>query len=65
LRFARKRRIGPFASEPADPKQRERALSAMIRAGHAFALAKSILDLAPGTRLNPDDLFDEGRATFD
>jgi regulatory protein len=65
LRFARKRRIGPFASERPDPKQRERALSAMIRAGHAFALAKSILDLSPGTELNPDDLFDESRSTID
>ena len=65
LRFARKRRIGPFASEHADPKQRERILSAMIRAGHAFALAKSILDLPPGSELNPDDLFDESRATID
>jgi regulatory protein len=65
LRFARKRRIGPFAPEIADPKQRERALSAMIRAGHAFALAKSILDLRPGTELNPDDLFDESRTAID
>jgi len=66
LRFARKRRIGPFAAEKiADPRQRERALSAMIRAGHAFALAKSILDLAPGTALNPDDLFDESRTDID
>jgi regulatory protein len=65
LRFARKRRIGPFASERPDPKQRERALSAMIRAGHAFALAKSILDLPPGAELNSDDLFDESRATLD
>jgi hypothetical protein len=37
----------------------------MIRAGHAFVLAKSILDLPPGAELNPDDLFDESRATLD
>jgi len=65
LRFARKRRIGPFASETAEPKQRERALSAMIRAGHAFALAKSIVDMAPGSALNPEDLFDQGGGVID
>lgn len=48
LRFARKRRFGPFASERADPRQRERALAAMIRAGHGFGLSKRILGLAPG-----------------
>src|SRR5437763_6232039 len=32
LRFARRRRIGPFAdSPPRDPKEREKALAAMIR----------------------------------
>jgi regulatory protein len=65
LRFARKRRIGPFAAEAADPRQRERSLAAMIRAGHAFALARSILDLAPGSQLNWDDLFDESGTAFD
>jgi regulatory protein len=65
LRFARKRRIGPFAPEIADPKQRERALSAMIRAGHGFALAKSILDLAPGSQPDAAALFDESRNALD
>jgi regulatory protein len=45
LRFARKRRIGPFATEAADRAERERALAAMIRAGHSFAVAKAILSL--------------------
>jgi regulatory protein len=45
LRFARKRRIGPFGAEQGDPAARERALAAMIRAGHSFAVAKAILSL--------------------
>jgi regulatory protein len=52
LKFARRRGIGPFAIRPADPSERERALAAMIRAGHRFSLAKAIIDLKPGE--NPD-----------
>ena len=45
LRCARRRRIGPFAAAPAiDRKQRERAVAAMIRAGHRFELAAAIVD---------------------
>jgi regulatory protein len=65
LRFAEKRRIGPYASERPDPRQRERALAGMIRAGHAFGLCKSILDMAPGEKPDPARFFDEGRSTFD
>src|SRR6476469_1228048 len=37
VRFARRRRIGPFAQAvPADPRERDKALAAMIRAGHGF-----------------------------
>lgn len=52
LRFAERRRLGPFASEPADRKGRERALATMIRAGHGFGLARAILDLRPGAEIN-------------
>lgn len=45
LRCARRRRLGPFANAPsADRKQREKAVAAMIRAGHRFDLAASIVD---------------------
>jgi regulatory protein len=37
--FARKRRIGPFATQPADPAQLRRQFAAMIRAGHSPRLA--------------------------
>ena len=48
LRFARRRSFGPFATERADPRRRERELAAMIRAGHGFGLARAIIDLIPG-----------------
>jgi regulatory protein len=48
LRYARRRRIGPFAAEMPDIVARERALAAMIRAGHSFAIATAILSLKPG-----------------
>ena len=51
LQFARRRQIGPFAdSRSADPRQREKALAAMVRAGHGFALARAILASAAGHR---------------
>ena len=59
LRFAERRRIGPFASEggePGDRKARERALAAMIRAGHGFGLARAILDLPPGADIDIEEL---------
>ena len=53
LRFAQRKRLGPFALEKPDPKSRDRALAAMIRAGHDFDLARRILDLAPGSVDDP------------
>lgn len=57
IRFAERKRLGPFAVTPArEPKEREKALAAMIRAGHAFALAKAILTLAPGEPIEMESL---------
>jgi regulatory protein len=57
LRFAERRRIGPFAAQPLrDPKDREKALGAMVRAGHGFNLARAILALAPGADVDLDEL---------
>jgi regulatory protein len=52
LHFAERRRLGPFASDPTDRNGRERALAAMIRAGHGFGLARAIVDLPPGAEIN-------------
>jgi regulatory protein len=56
LRFARRRRIGPFGQASDDRSQREKALAAMVRAGHSFALASAILRLGPGSDIDPEAL---------
>jgi regulatory protein len=49
LRFAQKRRLGPYAVQQlSDPRERQRAIAAMIRAGHGFELARKIVALKPG-----------------
>lgn len=59
LAFAARRRLGPYAaSPPADEKARQRALSAMMRAGHELALAKAILARPPGEEVEPADFLD-------
>lgn len=56
LRFAQRRRIGPFASSIPDPKSRERSLAAMVRAGHSFALSRFIVNHSPGAAVDLDEL---------
>lgn len=55
LAYARRRRIGPFADRAADPDARRRAMAAMLRAGHDYALARRIVDAAPGAVPERDD----------
>lgn len=55
LAFARRRRIGPFAAERQDRDGERRALAALVRAGHPFALARRIASAAPGDELVCDD----------
>lgn len=54
MRFARKRRIGPFAAVPPDRPAREKAIAAMIRAGHDFDIARRIVALDPGASLDSE-----------
>jgi regulatory protein len=56
LRFAERRRIGPFAASAPDERGREKAIAAMIRAGHGFAVSRAIVGLAPGAPVDPDAL---------
>ena len=56
LRFARRRSIGPFAANAPDPREREKALAAMIRAGHRFGLARAIIGLDPGAEADVEAL---------
>lgn len=44
IALARRRRLGPFGPPLADARARERAMAAFLRAGHAPALARRILD---------------------
>ena len=55
LKFASRKSIGPYRTSKPTPQERERAIAAMVRAGHRFALAKAITDLNPGE--NPDSTF--------
>jgi regulatory protein len=55
LRFAERRRIGPFASAVPDDTARRRAFAAMMRAGHSADCVKRILDRAPGDVPSWDD----------
>lgn len=61
LRFARRRRIGPFADAVPDRAERERALAAMVRAGHGFDLAKAVVDSEPGSDPDLEELKEKGR----
>jgi regulatory protein len=48
LRFAERRKLGPFAAVEADRPAREKAYAAMLRAGHPPAIVRRILSARPG-----------------
>jgi regulatory protein len=48
LRFAQRRRIGPFAQAEADRPAREKALASMLRAGHPMQIARRFVAARPG-----------------
>lgn len=49
LRLAERRRLGPYAQRaPESPREREKALAALLRGGHGFDIARAIVGLAPG-----------------
>jgi regulatory protein len=56
LRYAERRRIGPFGHGKSDPKAREKAIGAMVRAGHAFALAREIAGMPAGSAVDTAEL---------
>jgi regulatory protein len=56
LRFAERRRLGPFANEPAERPTREKWIAAMVRAGHSFGLAKAIAALPPSEKVDLDQV---------
>ena len=54
-RFARRKRVGPYATGPLDPKQREKAIAAFLRAGHAYSVARRWVDAPPGEPMTAED----------
>lgn len=56
LRFARRRRIGPYAAAKPDRAARDKAIAAMLRAGHGFGLSRAIVDLDPGTEPDLEEM---------
>lgn len=48
LAYARRKRLGPYAAVAPDRDALARQLAAMARAGHAYPLARRILETAPG-----------------
>jgi regulatory protein len=52
--FARRKRLGPFAQEPAPPEKRNKQLNAFLRAGHSFELAKRFVYAEPGDEISDD-----------
>lgn len=55
LRFAERRKIGPFAAVAPERAAREKALAAMLRAGHSLDLARKIAFGRPGETIEPID----------
>ena len=54
-RFARRKRLGPYAAVRPDPKQREKWIAAFLRAGHSYDVARRWTDAAPGEMPERDD----------
>ena len=54
LRFARRKRIGPFSAHPADAPERSRHAAAMLRAGHPIDIVRRILNASAADVPDPD-----------
>ena len=54
-KFARKRKIGPFAESPQDADKCRRQLQAFLRAGHDFDLAHRFVFASPGDEITAED----------
>lgn len=61
VRFAERRRIGPFARTDAQPADREKAIGALVRAGHGFTLARAIAEMPPMPGAEPAAVADQLR----
>ncbi|WP_336961636.1 regulatory protein RecX [Sphingobium aquiterrae] len=59
--LARRKRIGPFATAPADRPTREKQIAAFLRAGHDYDTARRWVDALPGEMpdRDPSDDFED------
>ena len=48
IRFARRKRIGPFAAGQPDREARQKAFAAMMRAGHPMDVVRRVLNASAG-----------------
>ena len=56
LRFAERRRIGPFAGAEPDRDARQKAFAAMMRAGHPVEVVRQVLNASPGEIPDSDNI---------
>ena len=56
LRFAQRRKWGPYALEKPDKAARERAFAAMVRAGHPIDIVRTVIDAEPGDVPDQDEI---------
>jgi len=55
IRFARKRRIGPWRAGTAAPEGRQRELAKLARAGFTYEVAKQVVEATDPAELEGDD----------
>ena len=56
LRFAERKRIGPFATAEPDREARQKAFAAMVRAGHSMDIVRRLLNASPGEIPDSDNI---------
>jgi regulatory protein len=50
--FARRKRIGPYARDPASPDNRQKMIATLLRAGHSYDVSRKILALTANDIVN-------------
>lgn len=53
-RFAQRKRIGPYATEPASDELKRKQFAAFLRAGHDFEIARKYVAALPGAILEAE-----------
>ena len=56
LRFAERKRVGPFAAAEQDREARQKAFAAMLRAGHSMDIVRQVLAALPGEFPDSDNI---------